>query len=390
MNTPSAISLNTIQEAVEDIRNGKVVIVVDDESRENEGDFVAAAEMITPEVINFMATHGRGLICVSLPGERCRALELNSMVERDTSLHETPFTVSVDLIGHGNTTGISASDRSRTIHALIASDTKPAILGRPGHVFPLKARSEGVLRRPGHTEASMDLARLAGLSPAGVLVEILNDDGSMARLPQLMEVARRFDLKIVTIEDLVAYRLQHESQIEKHSVVALPTEWGDFQLHAYKQIHTGEIHFALVKGSWNQDEVVLTRAHAACVTGDVFRSRRGECSSELEAAMKQIAKNGRGVLLYMNQETSRERLLNRLKAYELQDTGVDPRRANEAVGAPGEMDKRDYGIGAQILRDLGISKIKLLTNHPTNRHALRGYGLDVVEQCPLQADSTRS
>lgn len=383
MSIETEIPLNTIEEAIEAIRKGEVIVVVDDESRENEGDFVAAAELVTPEVVNFMATHGRGLICVSLTGQRCRELELHSMVEHDTSLLETPFTVSVDLIGHGNSTGISASDRSRTIHALIADETTPQMLGRPGHVFPLNARSEGVLRRPGHTEASLDLSRLAGLKPGGVLVEILNEDGSMARLPQLVDVAQRFDLKIIRIEDLIAYRLRNESQIEKHSVVTLPTEWGEFQLHTYRQIHTGEIHFALVKGAWEPDEVVLTRVHAACITGDIFRSDREGCSSELGFAMRGIASAETGVLLYMNQETSRERLLHRLKAYELEDTGVNPRVANEAIGAPSEMDKRDYGIGAQILRDLGISKIKLLTNHPTNRQALRGYGLDVVEQCAL-------
>jgi 3,4-dihydroxy 2-butanone 4-phosphate synthase/GTP cyclohydrolase II len=375
------IRLNTIEEALEDIRAGKIVIVVDDESRENEGDFIAASEKITPEIVNFMATHGRGLICVSLLADRCRELGLNAMVEHVTSPEDTPFTVSVDLIGRGNTTGISAADRSRTIAALADGSTKGEDLGRPGHVFPLRSRQEGVLRRPGHTEASLDLARLAGLYPSGVMVEILNEDGSMARLPELMEVAKRFDLKIVSIEDLVAFRLERESQVEKESIVSLNTRWGRFELHAYRQLRSGEIHLALVKGSWNPEEAVLTRVHSSSLLEDVFGSEVDGSSEELDLSMRQIAQTGQGILLYMNQDGSGARLFNQIKQIEMKYAADTGRLAKLTSGASN--DSRDYGIGAQILRDLGVSKIRLLTNNPVKRGALRGYGLDIVESVPI-------
>ncbi len=377
--------LNTVEEAIEDIRNGKVVIVVDDEDRENEGDFIAAADHITPEIINFMATHGRGLICTALVEDRCDELGLDLMVQRNTALHETPFTVSVDLIGRGVTTGISASDRAITIKALIDPATKPEELGKPGHIFPLRARRGGVLRRTGHTEATIDLARLAGLEPAGVLVEIMNEDGTMARLPQLLEIAKKFDLKITSIEALVAYRMKHESIIDKGVTVNLPTEYGDFKLHAYTQTTTGEEHVALSKGTWDKDEEVLVRVHSSCVTGDIFGSSRCDCGPQLHEAMKKIEAAGKGVIVYMQQEGRGIGLMNKLKAYKLQEEGFDTVEANIKLGF--KMDERDYGVGAQILNDLGVRKMKLMSNNPKKRTGLIGYGLEIVDVIPLEIPS---
>ncbi|MDP4763341.1 MAG: bifunctional 3,4-dihydroxy-2-butanone-4-phosphate synthase/GTP cyclohydrolase II [Salibacteraceae bacterium] len=374
--------LNTVEEAIEDIRNGKVVIVVDDEDRENEGDFIAAADHITPEIINFMATHGRGLICTALVEDRCDELGLDLMVQRNTALHETPFTVSVDLIGRGVTTGISASDRAITIKALIDPATKPEELGKPGHIFPLRARRGGVLRRTGHTEATIDLARLAGLEPAGVLVEIMNEDGTMARLPQLLEIAKKFNLKITSIEALVAYRMKHESIIDKGVTVNLPTEYGDFKLHAYTQTTTGEEHVALSKGTWDKDEEVLVRVHSSCVTGDIFGSSRCDCGPQLHEAMKKIEAAGKGVIVYMQQEGRGIGLMNKLKAYKLQEEGFDTVEANIKLGF--KMDERDYGVGAQILNDLGVRKMKLMSNNPKKRTGLIGYGLEIVDVIPLE------
>lgn len=376
---------DSIESAIEDVRKGKVVIVVDDEGRENEGDFVTAAHNVTPEIINFMATHGRGLICAPLVEDRCEELGLNLMVSDNTALHQTPFTVSVDLKGHGCTTGISAHDRAKTIRALIDPVIRPEDLGKPGHIFPLKARKEGVLRRTGHTEASIDLARLAGFEPAGVLVEIMNEDGSMARLPELFEIARKFNLKLITIEDLVAYRMRTESLVEKQVEVNLPTQWGDFKLMAYKQKTTGEEHLALVKGEWKKSEAVLVRVHSSCMTGDIFGSCRCDCGNQLHSALEMIEKEGRGVLVYMNQEGRGIGLLNKLKAYKLQEAGLDTVEANLRLGF--KMDERDYGIGAQILHDLGVAKMRLLTNNPKKRTGLIGYGLEIIENLPLEFPS---
>ncbi len=379
------IKLNSIEEALEDIKAGKVVIVVDDEDRENEGDFICAAEKVTPEIINFMATHGRGLICAPLIEDRCKELGLEMMVGSNTAVFETPFTVSVDLVGHGCTTGISASDRAKTIRALIDPDIDPSELGKPGHIFPLKAKAGGVLRRAGHTEASIDLARLAGLAPAGVLVEIMNEDGTMARLPDLIKVAKRFNLKLITIKDLIAYRLRNESLIKREIGVNMPTEWGDFDLIAYEQTNTNEIHMALIKGEWEKDEPVMVRVHSSCVTGDIFGSCRCDCGPQLHRAMEMVNEAGKGVVVYMNQEGRGIGLINKLKAYKLQEEGMDTVQANLALGFP--MDKRDYGIGAQILRDLDISKINLITNNPTKRAGLLGYGLEIVDTVPLEIGS---
>ncbi len=377
--------LNTIDEAIADFKDGKVVIVVDDENRENEGDFIASADFITPEIVNFMATHGRGLICASLVEDRCDELGLELMVRDNTALHETPFTVSVDLNGKGVTTGISASDRAKTIKALIDPNTKPEDLGKPGHIFPLRAKRGGVLRRTGHTEATVDLARLAGLSPAGVLVEIMNEDGSMARLPELMEIAKRFDLKIISIEDLVAYRMKEERLIDKQVEIKLPTQWGTFNLHAYKQTTTGEEHLALVKGEWNQDESILVRVHSSCVTGDIFGSYRCDCGNQLHDAMQKIEDEGKGVLVYMQQEGRGIGLINKLKAYKLQEEGLDTVEANLKLGF--KMDERDYGVGAQILNDLGVRKMKLMSNNPKKRTGLIGYGLEITEVVPVECDT---
>ncbi|HIA06199.1 MAG TPA: bifunctional 3,4-dihydroxy-2-butanone-4-phosphate synthase/GTP cyclohydrolase II [Flavobacteriales bacterium] len=376
------VKLDKVKEAIEDIKAGKVVIVVDDENRENEGDFIAAAEVATPEIINFMATHGRGLICVSILEKRCVELDLDLMVNRNTALHETAFTISVDLKGHGCTTGISASDRSKTVKALVNPDTTAEDLGRPGHIFPLKTKQGGVLRRAGHTEASLDLARLAGFKPGGVLVEIMNDDGSMARLDDLRVIADKFSLKIISIKDLISYRLENENLIEKEVTVAMPTKLGEFKLTAYTQNTTGEVHLAMVMGEWEENEPVLVRVHSSCATGDILHSLRCDCGDQLAKAMEMVEAEGKGIVLYMKQEGRGIGLINKLKAYKLQEEGKDTVEANLALGF--DMDNRDYGIGAQILRDLGVSKIKLLTNNPKKRVGLIGYGLEIVDNVAIQ------
>lgn len=377
--------LNTISEALEELKAGKVIIVVDDEDRENEGDFIVAAELITPEIVNFMAKHGRGLICAPIPENRCVELDLGLMVGNNTALHQTPFTVSVDLIGQGCTTGISASDRAKTIKALVDPTTKPEDLGRPGHIFPLKAREKGVLRRAGHTEAVVDLTRLAGLNPGGALVEIMNDDGSMARLPELIQIAKKFNLKIVSIKDLIAYRLQFDSIIEVGSRIKLPTAYGDFDLIAFRQKSNGLEHVALIKGTWDLDEPVLVRVHSSCVTGDIFGSYRCDCGTQLHHAMSMIEKEGKGVLVYMNQEGRGIGLFNKIHSYKLQEEGLDTVEANIELGF--EPDERDYGIGASILREIGIHKMKLISNNPVKRKGLEGYGLKVTENISLEIDS---
>jgi 3,4-dihydroxy 2-butanone 4-phosphate synthase/GTP cyclohydrolase II len=377
----SEFKLNTIEEALTDLKNGKVIIVVDDEDRENEGDFITPAANATPEVVNFMATHGRGLICAAVTEKRTKELQLEMMVSANTSSHETAFTVSIDLLGFGCTTGISASDRSKTIKALIDPTIKPSDFGRPGHIFPLKAKEGGVLRRTGHTEATIDLARLAGFEPCGALVEIMNEDGTMARLPELVKIAERFDLKLITIKDLISYRLAKESIVERQVEVQMPTNWGDFNLIAYNVTTNNQEHLALVKGSWEKDEAVMVRVHSSCVTGDIFGSCRCDCGPQLHAAMEMIEKEGKGVIVYMNQEGRGIGLLNKLKAYKLQEMGRDTVEANLELGF--KMDERDYGIGAQILRDLGLQKIKLMTNNPKKRAGLIGYGLEIVENVPI-------
>ena len=376
------IKLNKIEEAIADIKAGKVVIVVDDEDRENEGDFLTAARNVTPEVINFMATHGRGLICAAVTEQRAKELQLELMVSDNTSAHETAFTVSIDLLGFGCTTGISASDRSKTVQALIDPEMKPKNFGRPGHIFPLIAKTGGVLRRTGHTEATIDLARLAGFEPCGALVEIMNEDGTMARLPDLIKIAEKHNLKVVSIKDLIAYRLQNESIIEKQVEVEMPTQWGDFKLVAYKQTTTGFEHLALYKGEWKKDEPVLVRVHSSCATGDIFGSCRCDCGPQLHKAMEMIEKEGKGVLVYMNQEGRGIGLLNKLHAYKLQEQGLDTVEANLQLGF--KADERDYGVGAQILRSLGVSKIKLMSNNPKKRAGLIGYGLEIVDNVALE------
>jgi len=374
--------LDTIEAAIEDIKKGKLVIVVDDEDRENEGDFVTAARNVTPEIINFMSMYGRGLICAPLVEERCEELGLEMMVRDNTALHQTPFTVSVDLLGHGCTTGISAHDRAKTVQALIDPNTRPEYLGKPGHIFPLKAKKGGVLRRSGHTEATIDLARLAGFEPAGVLVEIMNEDGSMARLPQLREIASRFGLKLVSIKDLIEYRLRTETLIEEEVRVQMPTKHGNFELIAFKQLNSGDMHMALKKGDWDKDEPVLLRVHSSCFTGDILHSLRCDCGEQLATAMQMVENEGKGLILYMNQEGRGIGLLNKLKAYKLQEEGRDTVEANLELGF--KMDERDYGIGAQILRHLNIGKIRLMTNNPRKRAGLAGYGLEIVENVPIE------
>jgi len=374
--------LNTIEEAIADIQAGKVVIVVDDEDRENEGDFVTAARNATPEIINFMATHGRGLVCAPITKERADALHLDLMVGQNTAVYETNFTVSIDLQGYGCTTGISASDRSKTIKAMIDPNIHYEELGRPGHIFPLIAKDGGVLRRTGHTEATVDLARLAGFEPAGVLVEILKEDGEMARLPELIEVAKKFDLKIVSIEDLIEYRLKHDSLINEEVTVNMPTQYGDFKMKAFTQKDTGEQHLALYKGEWNEDEPILVRVHSSCVTGDIFGSCRCDCGPQLHKAMEMIQQEGKGVIVYMNQEGRGIGLINKLHAYKLQENGLDTVDANVQLGF--KADLRDYGVGAQILRNLGVTKMRLMSNNPTKRAGLVGYGLEIIENVPIE------
>ena len=379
------MSFNTIEEAIKDIKAGKIVIVIDDENRENEGDFVAAAEMADAEMINFMATHGRGLICTPLLESRCEKLGLELMIGKNTAAFETPFTISVDLIGHGCTTGISAKDRAKTVRALVDPNIDPNELGKPGHIFPLKAREGGVLRRAGHTEAAVDLARLAGLEPAGVIVEILNEDGSMARTPELHKIAEKFNLKFITIKDLIEYRMKKESLITEEADIQLPTDYGDFKMKAFKQTTNGQLHLAIYKGEWKADEEILVRVHSSCMTGDIFGSCRCDCGPQLQTALKKIETEGKGILVYMNQEGRGIGLLGKLKAYELQEKGRDTVEANTELGF--NADDRDYGVGAQILRAMNVSKIRLLSNNPKKRVGLMGYGMEITESVALEIDS---
>ena len=379
------MKFNTIEEAITDIKEGKVVIVIDDENRENEGDFVAAAELATAEMINFMATHGRGLICTPLLESRCDELGLDLMIGKNSAAFETPFTISIDLVGHGCTTGISAQDRAKTVQALVDPNIRPEELGKPGHIFPLKARKGGVLRRAGHTEAAVDLARLAGLQPAGVIVEILNEDGTMARTNDLFKIAEKFDLKFITIKDLIEYRIKNETLISEEADVALPTEYGDFKMKAYKQTTNDQLHLAIYKGEWEANDEILVRVHSSCMTGDIFGSCRCDCGPQLEQALTQIEKEGKGVLVYMNQEGRGIGLLNKLKAYELQEKGRDTVEANTELGF--NADDRDYGVGAQILRAMNVSKVKLLSNNPKKRVGLMGYGIEIVESVAIEIES---
>jgi 3,4-dihydroxy 2-butanone 4-phosphate synthase/GTP cyclohydrolase II len=378
------IQLDTIEEALEEIKAGKMVVVVDDEDRENEGDLVMAARYVTPEAINFMAIHARGLICAPIDEERANELQLGLMVDKNTTLHETPFTVSIDLIGHGNTTGISAHDRARTILALVDPATKPEEFGKPGHIFPLRAKKEGVLRRAGHTEATTDFSKLAGLEPVGICVEIMSEDGSMARLPELRTFADKHGLKLVSIKDLIAYRLRTESTIERLDTIQLPTQYGDFMLTAYRQTVTGDNHLVLHKGNWNEEEPVLVRVHSSCMTGDIFGSCRCDCGEQLTKAMERIEQEGKGMIVYMNQEGRGIGLINKMKAYKLQEEGADTVEANLALGF--KMDEREYGTGAQILRDMKVSKMRLMSNNPTKRAGLVGYGLEIIENIPLEVN----
>lgn len=379
------IILNSIEDAIEDIKQGKLLIVVDDEDRENEGDFICSAELITPEIVNFMAKHGRGLICAALPEERCEELDLNLMVGNNTSIHETQFTVTVDLLNKDTSTGVSAFDRALTIKALVDPATKPTDLGRPGHIFPLKAKSKGVLRRAGHTEAVVDLTRLANLRPGGALVEIMNDDGSMARLNDLVKIREKFNIKIIAIKDLIRYTLERDSIIEKGDRVKLPTESGDFEFIPFRQTSNGIEHAALVKGKWTKDEPVLVRLHSSCFTGDIFGSMRCDCGSQLKKAMSMVEAEGKGVVIYLSQEGRGIGLLNKIKAYRLQDEGMDTVQANVKLGF-GE-DERDYGVGASIMRELGLGKIRLISNNPVKRAGLEGYGIQIVETIPLIIES---
>lgn len=374
------IKLNSIEEAIQDIKAGKVVIVVDDEDRENEGDFICAAEKITPEIVNFMITNGRGLLCAPVTEDRCAELDLEMQVAVNTSIHSTPFTISIDKL-EGCTTGVSASDRAATLRALCDKKSKPETFGRPGHIFPLKAKNRGVIRRAGHTEAAVDLARLAGLSPVGALIEIINEDGTMARLPQLMEIAAKFGLKVISIADLIEFRLRSESLVEKGVEVSMPTAYGSFRLIPFRQISNGLEHVALIKGTWTPDEPVLVRMHSSCITGDIFGSQRCECGEQLHKAMEMIEKEGKGVVVYMNQEGRGIGLMNKIKAYKLQEEGLDTVDANLHLGF--NADERDYGVGAQILRSLGVSKIRLMSNNPVKRIGLEAYKLSIVENVPL-------
>lgn len=373
--------LSTIEEAIEDIKAGKIIIVVDDEDRENEGDFVCAAQTITPEQVNFMLHHGRGVLCAPLTISRCRELEMEMMVGDNTSILGTPFTVSVDLLGDGCSTGVSATDRAKTIRALVDPATKPEQLGRPGHIFPLRAQERGVLRRAGHTEAAVDLTRMAGLHPGGALIEIMNEDGTMARMPQLIEIAQKFDLKIISIADLIAYRLKRESLVIGGEKVKLPTEWGDFEMIPFIQKSNGLEHAALVKGSWGPDEQVLVRVHSSCLTGDVFGSCRCDCGAQLHESMRMIEKEGKGVIIYLMQEGRGIGLFNKIKAYKLQEEGLNTVEANIKLGF--KADERDYGVGANILSEIGVKNIRLLTNNPQKRIGLEGYGLEIVENVPI-------
>jgi 3,4-dihydroxy 2-butanone 4-phosphate synthase/GTP cyclohydrolase II len=379
------IILNTIEEAIEDIKLGKLLIVVDDEDRENEGDFICSAELITPEIVNFMAKHGRGLICAALPEERCEELDLNLMVGNNTSIHETQFTVTVDLLNKDTTTGVSAFDRALTIKSLVDPATKPTDLGRPGHIFPLKAKSKGVLRRAGHTEAVVDLTRFANLHPGGALVEIMNDDGSMARLLDLVKIREKFGIKIIAIKDLITYTLERDSIIEKGERVSLPTERGDFEFIPFRQTSNGIEHAALVKGKWTKDEPVLVRLHSSCFTGDIFGSMRCDCGPQLQKAMSMVEAEGKGVVIYLSQEGRGIGLLNKIKAYKLQDEGMDTVQANIKLGFA--EDERDYGVGASIMRELGLGKVRLISNNPVKRAGLEGYGIKIVETIPLVIES---
>lgn len=379
--------LDSIDEAINDFKEGKVIIVVDDEDRENEGDFVVAAELITTEIVNFMVTHGRGLLCAPITEERCDELGLDLMIGKNTSLHETPFTVSVDLLTQGCTTGISASDRAKTIKALVDPNTKPDDLGKPGHIFPLKSKNRGVLRRSGHTEAVVDLARLSGLQPGGALVEIMNEDGSMARLPELFTIADKFDLKIISIRDLISYQLKRESLVIRGAQVKLPTKYGNFNLIPFKQKSNGLEHVALITGEWNEDEPILVRVHSSCVTGDIFASYKCDCGEQLHKAMKKINEEGKGVVLYMNQEGRGIGLFNKINAYKLQEEGFDTVEANLELGF--NADERDYGVGASILREIGVGKIRLMSNNPKKRAGLEGYGLSIVENVHLEVSPNK-